>query len=75
MALSRPDHNPRAKSVRAAIKHLPGQSVALRINGKPVDPLAFDGMTKSADGRIAVSVWRGIGSRRRQQPDRGNPRC
>ncbi|MGB3794624.1 MAG: hypothetical protein WA978_17990 [Sphingopyxis granuli] len=55
-----PDHNPRAKSVRAAIKHLPGQSVALRINGKPVDPLAFDGMTKSADGRIAVSVWRGI---------------
>ncbi|KTE21905.1 hypothetical protein ATE67_04485 [Sphingopyxis sp. H050] len=54
------DHNPRTKAVRAAIKHAPGQTVALTINGKPVDPLAFDGVSKSADGQIAVSLWRGI---------------
>ncbi|WP_432770671.1 hypothetical protein [Sphingopyxis sp.] len=54
------DHNPRAKSVRAAIKHLPGQTVALTINGKPVDALTFEGARKSADGSMAVSVWRGI---------------
>lgn len=55
-----PDHNPRSKAVRAAIKHSPGQSVALTINGKPVDPLSFEGTSKSADGQVAVSLWRGI---------------
>jgi uncharacterized repeat protein (TIGR01451 family) len=55
-----PDHNPRSKAVRAAIKHAPGQTVTLTINGKPVDPLAYEGARKSADGRVAVSVWRGI---------------
>lgn len=55
-----PDHNPRAKAVRAAIKHLPGQTVSLKINGKPVDALSFEGARKSADGRVAVSLWRAI---------------
>jgi len=55
-----PDHNPRSKSVRIAIKHLPGQTVALAVNGKPVDALSFDGTRKSGDGRVAVSLWRGI---------------
>ncbi|HMQ17788.1 MAG TPA: hypothetical protein PKC77_01420 [Sphingopyxis sp.] len=55
-----PDHNPRAKAIRAAIKHAPGQTVALTVNGKPVDPLAFEGARKSADGQVAVSLWRGI---------------
>ncbi|OWR00944.1 DUF11 domain-containing protein [Sphingopyxis witflariensis] len=55
-----PDHNPRAKSVRAAIRHLPGQSVTLTINGKPVDDLSFEGTRKSADGAAAASLWRGI---------------
>lgn len=54
------DHNPRAKSIRAAVKHAPGQTVSLRINGKPVDALTFEGARKSADGQVAVSVWRGI---------------
>lgn len=54
------DHNPRAKSVRAAIKHLPGQTVTLTINGKPVDDLSFEGTRKSADGAAAASLWRGI---------------
>lgn len=54
------DHNSRAKSVRAAIKHLPGQTVTLTINGTPVDDLSFEGTRKSADGAAAVSLWRGI---------------
>ncbi|HMN55580.1 MAG TPA: hypothetical protein PKC32_15520, partial [Sphingopyxis sp.] len=54
------DHNPRTKAIRVAIKHAPGQKVALTINGKPVDALTFEGVSKSADGLIAVSLWRGI---------------
>lgn len=54
------DHNPRVKALRVAIKHLAGQKVELSINGKPVNPLAFDGIEKSADGKVRVSTWRGI---------------
>ena len=54
------DHNPRTKAIRVAIKHLPGQRIALSVAGKPVDPLAFDGVRKSGDGQIEVSVWRAI---------------
>jgi uncharacterized repeat protein (TIGR01451 family) len=53
------DHNPRAPIVRVAIKHRPGQSVALRVGGQPVDPVAFDGVRKNDLG-VAVSLWRGI---------------
>ena len=53
-------HNPRAKAIRAAIKHAPGQTVSLRVNGKSVDPLTFEGVSKSADGSVAVSLWRGL---------------
>ncbi len=55
-----PDHNPRTKAVRVAIKHLATQKVELSVNGKPVDPIAFDGTRKSADNSFAVSLWRGI---------------
>ncbi len=55
-----PDHNPRTKAIRVAIKHLPGQSVALSIGGKPANPLSFDGVKKSGDGQINVSLWRAI---------------
>jgi uncharacterized repeat protein (TIGR01451 family) len=54
------DYNPRVKSIRVAVKHMPRQSVELLVNGKPVDPLALDGMKKSADGKIRVSTWRGV---------------
>src|SRR3546814_9708272 len=54
------DHNPRAKAIRAAIKHAPGQTVSLHVNGKPADPLTFEGVGKSADGGVAVSLWRGL---------------
>jgi uncharacterized repeat protein (TIGR01451 family) len=54
------DHNPRAKAVRAAVKHAPGQTVSLRVNGKPAGELTFEGSSKSADGSVAVSLWRGL---------------
>ena len=53
------DANPRAPAVKVAIRHRKGQKIALRVDGKPVDPLAFDG-TQSSSGRYAVSLWRGV---------------
>ena len=55
-----PDHNPRTKAVRVAVKHLPGQTIALTVNGKPANPLSFDGDRKSGDGQVLVSLWRAI---------------
>lgn len=55
------DHNPRASAVRVAIRHLPGQKVALFADGKPVDPVTLDGSRTDPDGGgFAVSLWRGV---------------
>ncbi len=53
------DANPRAPAIRVAIRHRKGQTIALRIDGKPVDPLAFDG-TQNSSERFAISMWRGV---------------
>lgn len=54
------DHNPRIPSIRAVIRHKPGQKIALRIDDRSVDPLSFEG-TRGAPGNAwAVSMWRGI---------------
>ncbi len=55
-----PDHNPRAPVVRVAIKHLPGQSIRLLADGRPVDSIAFEGTRVNEAGTVAVSLWRGI---------------
>jgi hypothetical protein len=54
------EHNPRAPTLRVAIKHAPDQTASLSVGGRPVGPLAFDGVQVSADRRVAVSVWRGV---------------
>ncbi|MFO6448894.1 hypothetical protein ACLBKU_17315 [Erythrobacter sp. NE805] len=54
-----PDANPRAPSIKVAVRHRGGQSVQLFVDGKPVDPLAFDGV-QNPDGLFAVSAWRGV---------------
>jgi uncharacterized repeat protein (TIGR01451 family) len=54
------DHNPRAPIVRVAIKHRPGQKVALFVGGRPTDPIAFEGDRKNGDNTIVISQWRGI---------------
>lgn len=53
------DHNPRAPALRVVIQHYPGQRVALSLNGKPVDALAFD-TTDSSAPDIAISRWTGL---------------
>lgn len=55
-----PDHNPRSRAVRVAIKHLPDQTVTLLVDGKAADALASDGTRKNGDGTLAVSLWRAI---------------
>lgn len=54
------DANPRAPAIRVAIRHRRGQSVQLFVDGKPVDPLAFDGVQNPQKGRFAISNWRGV---------------
>lgn len=54
------DANPRAPAVRVAIRHRRGQKVELLVDGKPVDPLAFDGTQTPERGKFAVSQWRGV---------------
>ena len=56
-----PDHNPRTRVIRVAIKHLPGQRVDLRINGALAPQVSFDGVKVSENGEMAVSSWRGLG--------------
>ncbi len=53
-------HNPVAPVIQVAVKHAPGNRASLTINGAPVDPLARDGVETSADGAMAVSLWRGV---------------
>lgn len=52
------DHNPRAPALRVVIKHRPGQRVALSVNGKIADALAFDGT--DTQGEVSISRWTGM---------------
>ncbi|MCC6480092.1 MAG: DUF11 domain-containing protein [Sphingomonadaceae bacterium] len=54
------DHNPPVPAIRVAIKHAAGQRIELSVNGKLVDPLNFDGIKRSGDGQVNVSLWRGV---------------
>jgi uncharacterized repeat protein (TIGR01451 family) len=54
------DHNPRAPAVRVVIRHRAGQSVELRVDGKAVDAVAYDGAEVAPGGAYAISIWRGI---------------
>lgn len=54
------DYNPRVKAIRIAVKHGPNQKVQLSLNGQPVNALNLDGLKKSLDGSVFVTVWRGV---------------
>jgi uncharacterized repeat protein (TIGR01451 family) len=54
------DHNPAIPAIRVAIKHGAGQKVELSVNGKVVDNLNFDGVKRSADNQVNVSIWRAV---------------
>ncbi|NJM51269.1 MAG: DUF11 domain-containing protein, partial [Sphingomonadales bacterium] len=53
-------HNPRVRAIRIVVKHNEGERIELLVNGKPVDPLNYDGQKKNADGSIRASIWRGV---------------
>lgn len=53
-------HNPRTKAIRIAVRHLPDQRVRLSVNGKAVEGLLSDGITRSPGGGVSVSLWRGV---------------
>ena len=56
-----PGHNPRSPAVRIAIKHGPGDVVVLKTaDGEPVGALNYDGVVKSPDQKVVVSLWRGV---------------
>lgn len=55
------DTNPRAPVTRVVVKHLPGQRVALSVNGQPAEAINFDTTDVSPDKTVAVSSWSGIG--------------
>ncbi|BDI60863.1 hypothetical protein [Qipengyuania nanhaisediminis] len=52
--------NPRSPAIRVAIRHRRGQSVVLRVDGKEVSGLNFDGTLTPDRGQFAVSTWRGV---------------
>ena len=54
------DANPRAPAIRVVVRHRRGQTVQLLVDGKPVDPLAFDGTQNPERGKWAISQWRGV---------------
>jgi len=54
------DANPRAPAIRVALRHRRGQTVELLVDGKPVDPLTFEGTRSPERGKFAVSLWRGV---------------
>lgn len=53
-------HNPRSPAIRVVIRHRPGQTVALAINGVPVNKVAFDGIKVAPSHTYAVSIWTGV---------------
>lgn len=51
---------PAIPSIKIAIAHAADATVELRINGKPVEALNFDGIERNKSGTVAVSQWRGV---------------
>lgn len=54
------EHNPRAPSIRVAVRHEVNQTVDLLVDGKPVDKVAFEGVRAAKRKTHAVSLWRGV---------------
>ncbi|MFM2409914.1 MAG: hypothetical protein RL481_742, partial [Pseudomonadota bacterium] len=54
------EHNPTVPVIKVAVKHLLDQRIELSVNSKAVDPLNFDGVKRSGDRQVNVSIWRGV---------------
>ncbi|MDG5469602.1 OmpA family protein [Deltaproteobacteria bacterium IMCC39524] len=54
-------HYPDIGTTKVAIKHDPKQKLQLRKDGQDVHPLTFEGIQVRDDGKVAISLWRGLG--------------
>ena len=52
--------HPNLPVIKAAVKHAPDQAVTLKVNGKVVNPLYFDGATSNAAHTVTLSTWSGV---------------
>jgi hypothetical protein len=60
MLLPEKSFAPAIASTKVAIKHAPGQTVELRLNGALVSNLNFEGVAENSAGTVAVSRWIGV---------------
>ncbi|MDH3532655.1 MAG: OmpA family protein, partial [Gammaproteobacteria bacterium] len=58
--LPEPSFQPAIPATKISVQHKPRQSVKVYLNGKPVNPLNFDGMALNASRSVAVSRWKGV---------------
>ena len=55
-----PLETPSIPSANIGIKHAEGQSVNIRLNGKPVSALNYSGRDISSNKKATISRWRGV---------------
>lgn len=60
MLMPAADANPAVGSLKVVVKHAGDHSAQLSLNGAPVSALNFDGVTRSANKKVAASRWRGV---------------
>ena len=53
-------HLPSIPSLKLAIKHAPDQRIDLELDGEPVNRVSLDGILRSKDGSVALSLWSGV---------------
>jgi uncharacterized repeat protein (TIGR01451 family) len=51
---------PALPAIKIAVKHAPGQTVRLRLNGEEVSPLYYDGAVTNAAKTVSLATWRGV---------------
>ncbi|MDH4286575.1 MAG: hypothetical protein OEV26_04040, partial [Gallionella sp.] len=52
--------NPNLPAIKVAVKHAPGQTVRLKLNGEDVSPLYYDGAVANAANTVSLATWRGV---------------
>jgi uncharacterized repeat protein (TIGR01451 family) len=60
MLLPGDNFNPAIPTTKISIKHGLRQKLDVTLNGRPINPLNYDGIEVSADESFAVSRWKGV---------------
>ncbi|MBC7756329.1 MAG: DUF11 domain-containing protein [Bdellovibrio sp.] len=51
---------PALPAIKLAVKSVPGQKVSIKINGKDVSPLNYDGVKQNTAKTVALTTWSGV---------------